>query len=107
MQPRKTTRFPLLITAFLKGVLSGLGLLVVFAAGFFVRDLLPVGSLSTVLADPSERYPLLQEVEDLLNTHYLRELPEQTQLEYAAYSRADWFAQRSLHVVYRSPRGTE
>lgn len=84
MQPRKKTRLPLPITAFLKGVLIGLGLLVVFAAGFFVRDLLSVFSLSTVLADPNERYPLLQEVEDLLDTHYLRELPEQTQLEYAA-----------------------
>ena len=70
--------------AIFKGFLLGLGLLVVFFAGFFVRDVLAPTTPSLVRADPSPSYPLLSEVQGLLETHFLRDLPAQNELEYAA-----------------------
>lgn len=83
MQPKSNARNGMWV-AVVKGVLVGLGLLVVFLAGFFVRDVLAPVSPSLVLADPSPSYPLLSEVQDLLETHFLRDLPTQKELEYAA-----------------------
>ncbi len=69
----------------LKGVAIGITLLGAFVAGFFFRgSLLPAASGGLALADPPERYALLQEVQGLLERYYLRELPEQRTLEYAA-----------------------
>ena len=83
MQPKSNARIGMWV-AILKGVLLGVGLLVVFLAGFFVRDVLAPVSPSLVMADPSTTYPLLSEVQGLLETHYLRELPAQNELEYSA-----------------------
>ncbi len=63
------------------GVGIGLALALVFAAGFFVRDFV---RLPPVLASSTGSYPLLDEVQTLLDQHYLREQPSQSVREYAA-----------------------
>ncbi len=67
------------------GGLAGISMAVIFASGFFFRDLI---NLSPVLAaqpvaDTGD-YPLLREVQGLLDLHYLREQPNTMQREYAA-----------------------
>jgi len=70
----------------LYGALAGIGLAIVFSAGFFVRDLMDMPSVFA--ASPSRvdepGYPLLDEVQDLLDQHFLREQPDYTQRQYAA-----------------------
>ncbi len=67
------------------GALAGISMAVVFATGFFVRDLM---NLPSVLAQPAASetvgYPLLREVQTLLDQHYLRQQPNDIQREYAA-----------------------
>jgi carboxyl-terminal processing protease len=63
------------------GALLGMGLAVVFAVGFITRDL--VGAASRVQAQP-DTYPLLMEVQALLDRHYLRDQPSFEQRQYAA-----------------------
>ena len=69
------------------GVMIGMSAALTFSAGFFFRDLidliLPVAFVSAATTD-NEGYPLLSEVQSLLNQHYLREQPETAQREYAA-----------------------
>lgn len=74
----------------LVGALIGIGIALVFAAGFFFRDL--VGS-PTALAFPgyasdrtlsTDGYPLLDEVQTLLDRYYLGEQPDPTERQYAA-----------------------
>lgn len=62
------------------GFAIGLVLTVVFAAGFFARDLV---NLPSALASAGN-YPLLDEVQGLLDRHYLREQPPSDVREYAA-----------------------
>lgn len=65
----------------LLGALMGLILAGVFTAGFFAKDWLD----RALLAGPTVgSYPLLDEVEGLLQRYYLRELPAETQRQYAA-----------------------
>jgi carboxyl-terminal processing protease len=65
----------------LLGALMGLILAVVFAAGFFARDWLD----RALFAGPAVgAYPLLDEVDGFLQRYYLRELPQETQRQYAA-----------------------
>lgn len=69
------------------GALVGAGLALVFTAGFFVRDLVEMPSVFASQSNslPTENgYLLLDEVQELLNTHYLREQPTFTVREYAA-----------------------
>ncbi len=70
----------------LLGALVGVGLALVFAGGFFFRDI--VGGLKPALANPnseaSNGYPLLAEVQTLINQHYLRQQPPATEREYGA-----------------------
>lgn len=63
------------------GVAIGLILALVFAAGFFARDLVP---LPAALVPSSGRYPLLDEVQGLLDRHFLRAQPPDDVREYAA-----------------------
>jgi carboxyl-terminal processing protease len=67
------------------GALIGVSIALVFAAGFFFREL---AGLAPVLAgaasDETDSYPLLDEVQSLLDRHYLREQPEPTVRQYAA-----------------------
>ncbi len=80
----KSSRKNLLWWPIGKGMLVGLVLLVFFLAGFFFREGLTVLSPSLASADPPGDYALLSEVHQLLAAHYLRPLPDQQTLEYAA-----------------------
>lgn len=65
------------------GALTGVFLAIVFAAGFITRDLL--GPRVVIAADPlAAGYPLLDEVQQLLDNHYLRTQPDYAQRQYAA-----------------------
>jgi len=71
------------------GALIGVALALVFCAGFFMREIIDLDAPS-VFASEREKsseasgYPLLDEVDGLLQRHYLREVPDNTQREYAA-----------------------
>src|SRR5579859_1484090 len=72
--------------AVLQGVLLGLVLLAIFAAGYWFRET-PAGirfAPQTDSASTVGNYPLLTEVQDLLNQNFLRDQPDQKTLEYAA-----------------------
>src|SRR5512140_3376558 len=78
------------IAALMRGVTIGIVLGLVFAAGFVVRGTIPPAAAS-LLTPPSlipesavGQYPLLTQVQTLLNQHYLRDQPSQRELEYAA-----------------------
>lgn len=62
----------------LRGFAFGALLGAVFIAGFLFRGAMPSQ------AQGSRHYPLLEQAQGLLTDHYLRELPNQTQLEYGA-----------------------
>jgi carboxyl-terminal processing protease len=69
----------------LLGFAVGCGFALAFAGGFLVRDVF--GSTLRVQAEgigESTEYPLLREVQALLDLHYLREQPDATQRQYAA-----------------------
>lgn len=69
----------------LLGLAVGFGLAVVFAAGFVTRDLIGGSPRAQAFADPSASgYPLLMEVQTLLDQHYLREQPDYIQRQHAA-----------------------
>lgn len=70
----------------LMGAIAGLTLALAFAAGFFVREIAqipPVRALSNVESDAAG-YPLLDEVQHILDQVYLRPQPEYTVRQYAA-----------------------
>lgn len=68
------------------GAFAGLSLSIAFAMGFFLRDfvaIVPVRAYGTYdLEQPG--YPLLDEVQNLLDTIYLREQPSYRERQYAA-----------------------
>jgi len=73
------------------GALTGVALALVFCAGFFLRDLIDLDAPSVIASErdtsvdeQAQGFPLLDEVDRLLEDHYLRELPDDTQLQYAA-----------------------
>jgi carboxyl-terminal processing protease len=67
------------------GALMGMGIALVFAAGFFVRDLVPMPRVFSAPASSSEAsYVLLFEVQGLLDNYYLRDQPSASEREYAA-----------------------
>lgn len=64
------------------GLVLGMGLALVFAGGFFLREIV---GLSSAAAQPDEPgYPLLDEVQALLDAHFVREQPDYTVRQYAA-----------------------
>lgn len=63
----------------LLGISLGILLATAFIAGFVVKS-----ALSAVRAEETEQYSILQEVQVLLNTFYLREQPHPVVREYAA-----------------------
>lgn len=65
------------------GALAGVTLAVIFAAGFFLRDLMDIRPVLGMGYD-DQSYPLLDEVDRLLEHHYLRPLPEYTSRQYEA-----------------------
>jgi carboxyl-terminal processing protease len=64
-----------------QGILMGAILSTAFLLGFFVRD--REGPV-TAQEQPDEAFPLLREVQNLLEANYLRETPTPPALEYAA-----------------------
>ncbi|MBN2305665.1 MAG: S41 family peptidase [Anaerolineae bacterium] len=79
MKPGLTTKQRWL-DAIARGVLTGAALSVAFLIGFVVRGHFQV----TAQEHDNSQFPLLQEVGGLLEAHYLRELPPERELEYAA-----------------------
>lgn len=63
-----------------RGLLIGIVLGAAFLAGFIIRGHMP----ATAQERTVDQFALLNEVQDLLQTHYLRELPTDQALEYAA-----------------------
>jgi carboxyl-terminal processing protease len=68
----------------LLGAGIGLALGLVFAAGFFTRDLIGISPRTLAAQGNGSDYALLLEVQALLDAHYLREQPDPVQREYAA-----------------------
>jgi len=62
------------------GALIGFGIGVAFAAGFFIRGF--IAPENTQAAETN--YALLNEVQNLINQHYLRQQPDEQQREYGA-----------------------
>ena len=76
-----------IVRSLLIGMLVGLGFAGVFFSGFFLRDYIDANDASVFasVADPdSTGYPLVDEVDSLLERHYLRELPSYSERQYAA-----------------------
>lgn len=68
----------------LTGAFFGLLIAIAFACGFYIRDLFPEQtSMPSVSADEAG-YPLVNEVQALLDQIYLREQPTYTERQYAA-----------------------
>lgn len=67
----------------LLGILYGLGLALIFAGGFIMRDLINAPSFNNTPSSTGD-YVLLNEVQHLLDLHYLREQPDVTQRQYDA-----------------------
>lgn len=71
----------------LVGVLIGLSAALVFVAGFFFRDFVQLVFPATAFAAgvrTSDGYPLLDEVQTLLDQHYLRPQPDLNRRQHAA-----------------------
>jgi carboxyl-terminal processing protease len=69
----------------LLGAFAGIGLALVFSAGFFMRDVVDIPRvLAFPAATETEGYSLLDEVQILLDQHYLREQPDYALRQYAA-----------------------
>jgi carboxyl-terminal processing protease len=68
----------------LYGLLLGVGMALVFAGGFFFRDLLSRSVLTTATANTGEDYALLDEVQALIDRHFLLPQPDYSQRQYAA-----------------------
>ncbi len=67
----------------LTGIVIGIGLAAVFTAGFVARDYIGgVGGAAS--AQSAEDYPLLREVQGLLDRHFLRDQPSYEQRQYGA-----------------------
>lgn len=64
------------------GALTGLGLVIVFAAGFIFRGVIDLQSVNA--ANDANSYPLLSEVQSLIDEHYLRQQPDIKEREYGA-----------------------
>jgi len=75
----------------LRGLIAGVVISAIFAAGFYFRGALPSLAASHTLAtgDGANQpapgsYPLLAQAQRLIEEHFLRPLPERTALEYGA-----------------------
>jgi carboxyl-terminal processing protease len=68
------------LNAVARGMLIGIVLSAAFLAGFVVRG----WDSATAQEKPGEQFALLDEVQSLLITHYLRDMPDEKEMEYAA-----------------------
>jgi carboxyl-terminal processing protease len=72
------------VKAALRGIAIGVALAAVFMAGFLFRGTMPLAVAGATQNSEVGSYPLLTEAQKLLNDHYLRQQPDQRQLEYGA-----------------------
>ncbi len=80
-----------MVAALARGTLIGIVLSAVFVAGYLFRGIAPLPAAAAnmpVLANTTSQtvgqYPLLTQVQQLLNQYFLRDQPSQKDLEYAA-----------------------
>lgn len=66
------------------GALAGISMAVMFAAGFFFHAIVDFPTVAASAPDTRDSYPLLDEVQTLLNQHYLRQQPDYIQRQYSA-----------------------
>jgi carboxyl-terminal processing protease len=66
------------------GALIGLGIALIFALGFIFRGFVDLRTVNAATGEVVTGYPLLDEVQILLNQHYLRQQPGDKEREYAA-----------------------
>lgn len=76
------SRSRMIMRSLVTGVVAGVVLAAVFSAGFFLRDAL--GSPARVVAAEGDGYQLLDEVQRLLDAHFVRSQPDYAQREYGA-----------------------
>ncbi len=82
---RKTVKTPRRLGYSLAfGALIGICSALIFAGGFFFRDIIDAGYSPVFAAASDSDYQLLFEVQSLLDQHYLREQPDNLSRQYAA-----------------------
>lgn len=81
----KTTKSSIsLLRPIITGALAGLIFALIFAAGFYTRGLFPQYPITTSAPVDQEGFPLVDEVQSLLDQIYLREQPNYIVRQYAA-----------------------
>jgi carboxyl-terminal processing protease len=93
------------LPAVLMGVLNALLVALAFASGWVARDLLAARPLPNPLA-PAPEYPLLTEARQLLAARFIRALPDDKTLEYAAV-HGMVSAVRDPYTVFVEPQNHE
>lgn len=68
----------------LLGLVCGVGIALIFTAGFFFRELAGLPVRVSASASDADSYPLLDEVQSLLDSHFVREQPDFPTRQYAA-----------------------
>jgi len=66
------------------GMSFGIALAISFVIGFITRDLVGISVFASPLGDSGRGYPLLDEVQSLIDTVYLREQPDYADRQYGA-----------------------
>jgi carboxyl-terminal processing protease len=67
------------------GLALGLGLALVFSGGFFLRDIIGLRSpVAALTLNGTTGYPLLDEVQSLIDRYFVREQPDHTTRQYGA-----------------------
>jgi len=72
---------PQIIRSLAAGILAGVVIAVIFTAGFFVRDIVP---LPAAIQPANQEFPLLAEVITLIERNYLRSRPDDQTAQYSA-----------------------
>lgn len=68
----------------LLGLLLGMGIALIFTAGFFFREIAGLPTRVSASASEADSYALLDEVQALLDRHFVRQQPEISVRQYAA-----------------------
>ncbi|MBK8135476.1 MAG: hypothetical protein IPK52_06495 [Chloroflexi bacterium] len=72
---------PQIVRSLAAGMLAGIVIAVIFTAGFFIRDIVP---LPAAIQPSSQEFPLFAEVLTLVERNYLRPRPDETAAQYLA-----------------------
>ncbi len=79
-----TTQYSGVLRSILTGAVAGIILAISFMGGFYARGLVPSQPQVSSIPVESAGYPLLDEVQSLIDQIYLREQPDYIQRQYAA-----------------------